>query len=400
MSIRKALVGLLAVIVPVVLAGGASGQGELVITDLVGPRGLSQNGTYMLIAEQGTGRVLQVTKQGTVSVRAEGLPSSTFLEDGVPVPTGVTSAIDVGGKLYVTVGESRGEAGFDHIYSVQPGQAPVIVADLLAYEQANNVDGNVDMAGEPELLINAYDLVSDNAGGFYVSVSGGNSILHVAADGTISPFAIFPNRENPLFPTIGGPTMQQVPTGLEWGPDGALYVTTLTGFPFPEEGARVYRMVDTDGDGDALEDGETTVYTEGLTTATNLVFDADGSLLVTEFRGFLRGDETPGRLVRVAGGAITEVVAEPLLSPTGVTIFDGQIIVSQEFLGIVSEAEAGAAIFASLPPPEAEGGAITPPSTGDGGLAAGAAPPTALLLAACLVAGAVLATRTMVSVRR
>jgi hypothetical protein len=389
----------MAVIVPVVLAGGASGQGELVITDLVGPRGLSQNGTYMLIAEQGTGRVLQVTKQGTVSVRAEGLPSSTFLEDGVPVPTGVTSAIDVGGKLYVTVGESRGEAGFDHIYSVVPGQAPVIVADLLAYEQANNVDGNVDMAGEPELLINAYDLVSDNAGGFYVSVSGGNTILHVAADGTISPFAIFPNRENPLFPAVGGPTMQQVPTGLEWGPDGALYVTTLTGFPFPEEGARVYRMVDSDGDGDALEDGETTVYASGLTTATNLVFDSDGSLLVTEFRGFLRGDETPGRLVRVSGGAITEVIAEPLLSPTGVTIFDGEIIVTQEFLGIVSEAEAGAAIFASLRPP-AEGGEITPPSTGDGGLAGGAAPPTALLLAAALVVATAVGARTLVGVRR
>jgi len=397
LSIRKLASGLLALAVPVVLAGAASGQNELVITDLSGPRGLSVSGSEMLIAEQGTGNVLRVTQQGTVAVVASGLPSSTFEEAGEQVPTGVTAAINVGGTLFVTVGESRGEAGFDAVYTIKPGQAPVLFADLLAYEQANNVDGNVDMAGEPELLINAYDLVSDNAGGVYVSASGANTVFHVTSDGTISPFAIFPNRENPLFPTVGGPTMQQVPTGLEWGPDGGLYVTTLTGFPFPEGAARVYRMSDANADGDALDDGETTIYAEGLTTATNLVFDSDGSLLVTEFRGFLR-EETPGRLVRVADGAITGVVAEPLFSPTGVTIFDGQVIVSQEFLGIVAEAQAGAAITASIMP-SAEGGDITPPNTGNAGLA-DAESTSAWLFAAGLIAAATLGAGAYVRVRR
>jgi hypothetical protein len=397
LSIRKLALGLLALAVPVVLAGAASGQNELVITDLSGPRGLSVSGSEMLIAEQGTGNVLRVTQQGTVAVVASGPPSSTFEEAGEQVPTGVTAAINVGGTLFVTVGESRGEAGFDAVYTIKPGQAPVLFADLLAYEQANNVDGNVDMAGEPELLINAYDLVSDNAGGVYVSASGANTVFHVTSDGTISPFAIFPNRENPLFPTVGGPTMQQVPTGLEWGPDGGLYVTTLTGFPFPEGAARVYRMSDANADGDALDDGETTIYAEGLTTATNLVFDSDGSLLVTEFRGFLR-EETPGRLVRVADGAITGVVAEPLFSPTGVTIFDGQVIVSQEFLGIVAEAQAGAAITASIMP-SAEGGDITPPNTGNAGLA-DAESTSAWLFAAGLIAAATLGAGAYVRVRR
>jgi hypothetical protein len=382
------------------MVGGASTAGELVLTDLGAPRGLSCDGSYLYIAEQATGNVLRVSQQGTVSVVASGLPSSTFLEDGMPVPTGVTSAINVGGSIYATVGESRGEAGFDHVYRASNSSSPVVIADLLSYEQANNVDGNIDMAGEPELLINAYDLVVDNAGGFYVSASGANAIFHVASNGTISPFAIFPNRPNPLFPTVGGPEMQQVPTGLEWGPDGALYVTTLTGFPFPEEGARVYRMSDDNADGDALDDGETTIYAEGLTTATNLVFDSDGSLLVTEFRGFLR-EETPGRLVRVSGGAITEVVAEPLFSPTGVTICHGQTIVSQEFLGIVAEAKAGAAITASLPPPAPEeGGDISPPNTGDGGLAAGGTSSLTLLAAALLATGALAGAGAFVYIRR
>jgi hypothetical protein len=193
--------------------------------------------------------------------------------------------------------------------------------------------------------------------------------------------------------------VQQVPTGLEWGPDGALYVSTLTGFPFVTGLARVYRMEDLDGDGDAMEDGETTIYAEGLTTATSLAFDTDGSLLVTEFSSNLL-EGAPGRLVRVVGGEIS-VVAEPLISPTGITVFDGQIIVAQEFAGIVAEAKAGAAIAASAPPPAAEGGGeISPPNTGDAGLADSAAGSTALLLATALVAITLAGAGAFVRVRR
>ncbi|HEU0075280.1 MAG TPA: hypothetical protein VFS30_14845, partial [Dehalococcoidia bacterium] len=76
------------------------------------------------------------------------------------------------------------------------------------------------------------------------------------------------------------------------------------------------------------------------------------------------------------------------------------VIVSQEFLGIVSEAKAGAAIFASLPPPAAEGGEISPPNTGDAGLAKGTASSTALLLATGLVAITLVGTGAFVRVRR
>jgi hypothetical protein len=398
LSIRNALVGLLAVVVPVVLASSASGQNGLVITDLVSPRGLSTDGSYLYVAEIGTGNILRVSQEGSAGVIASGLPTTITDSPEGPLPSGPTSAINVGGTFFVTVGEAPGNAGFDSVYRVTPGQAPVLVADLLAYEQANNVDGDVDMDGEPELLVNAYDLVSDNAGGLYVSASGTNAILHVSPSGEITPFAIFLNRDNPLFPAVGGPTMDQVPTGLEWGPDGALYVSTLTGFPFPNGEALVYRMTDTDGDGDALEDGETTVYASGLTTATNIAFDSDGSLLVTEFSTNML-EQAPGRVVRVVNGEISEVVAAPIVSPTGITVFDGEIIVASEFPGIVGEASTVADIIASAGPPD-QGGAITPPSTGDAGLADSASSSTALLLAAGLVAGAALATRTAVSVRR
>jgi hypothetical protein len=389
---------MLAAIVPAVLVGSAAGQDGLTITDLQAPRGLSTDGSYLYIAEQGTGSILRVTPAGTVSVVGTGLPSIIADTPEGELMTGPTTAIYVGGTFYVTVGEARGVAGFDSVYSFKPGQAPQLVADLLAYEQANNIDEDVDEAGEPELLINAYDLVSDNEGGLYVSASGANAILHVAADGTISPFAIFPNRENPLFPNVGGPTMDQVPTGIEWGPDGALYVATLTGFPFPNGEALVYRLVDGNANGDALDDGEVTVYAEGLTTATNLAFDTDGTLLVTEFSTSML-EEAPGRLVRVANGVISEVVAEPLVSPTGVTIFDGQTIVTQEFLGIVSEAATGAAIAGSAPPPAEEGGGISPPNTGDAGLANSGTASATLLLVAAVTGLALVTARKLVTVR-
>jgi hypothetical protein len=366
---------------------------------LVSPRGLSTDGSYLYIAEIGTGNILRVSQEGSVGVIASGLPTTIADTPEGPLPSGPTSAINVGGTFFVTVGEAPGNAGFDSVYRVVPGQAPVLVADLLAYEEANNVDGDVDMEGAPELLVNAYDLVSDNAGGLYVSASGMNAIMHVSAGGEITPFAIFPNRDNPLFPAVGGPTMDQVPTGIEWGPDGALYVSTLTGFPFPNGEALVYRIADGNNDGDATDDGESTVYASGLTTATNLAFDSDGSLLVTEFSTSML-EMAPGRVVRVVNGEISETVAAPVVSPTGIAVFDGEIIVASEFPGMVGEATAIAAILAAAGPPPGAESPISPPNTGDGGLADQATSSTTLLFAAAFVAVAVLGARTLASVRR
>ena len=137
--------------------------------------------------------------------------------------------------------------------------------------------------------------------------------------------------------------VETVPTGMTSGPDGATYVATLTGFPFPTGGARVLRLQDGNGDGDALDSGETTVYASGFTTATDVAFEADGAMLVTEYSGdmnalaevgFKNSSLFPGRLVRWRDGAIT-VVASDLVSPTAVAVVDGRIYVSEEFAGRV-----------------------------------------------------------------
>jgi sugar lactone lactonase YvrE len=116
--------------------------------------------------------------------------------------------------------------------------------------------------------------------------------------------------------------MQAVPTTVAQGPDGALYVGQLTGFPFPVGGARVYRVVA----GQAP-----TVYADGFTNIIDLAFGPDGTLYVLEIatNGLLGGDLT-GRLVKVRpDGAKTTILADPLVAPGGLAVgADGALYVT------------------------------------------------------------------------
>ncbi|MGV3490458.1 MAG: ScyD/ScyE family protein [Devosia sp.] len=308
------------------LASPALAQ-ALTVPNLANPRGLAVDGDALLVTEQKGGRILSVAADGTVTVIAEGLVAGEYTSPEGPTITGVNAVVKSGDSYIFTIGGSLGTiAGSEAVYTLKPGEAPVLLADLGAYEKANNTGDDVNQEGQPDIDSNPYDLVADGEGGAYVVDAAANAIFHVDSAGTIAVHAQFPDLPNPLAGTVGGPTIDQVPTGLTRGPDGALYVTTLTGFPFPAGAARVYRVAD---------DGTVSTYAEGLSAATDLAFEADGALLVTEFStDFL--NQAPGRLVRVKDGAITEVAAG-LISPTGVAVLtDGTIVVTQEFAGVVA----------------------------------------------------------------
>ena len=57
--------------------------------------------------------------------------------------------------------------------------------------------------------------------------------------------------------------VQAVATSTAVGPDGALYVSELTGFPFPKGGASIYRIG---------RNGALSVYASGLTNVTDLAW--------------------------------------------------------------------------------------------------------------------------------
>src|SRR5204863_257016 len=79
---------------------------------------------------------------------------------------------------------------------------------------------------------------SGNGDGWVVTAAGGNDILRVSPHGKISLIAVLHAKMVLAPPFLGLPPgtkipMQAVPTSVVCGPDGALYVGQLTGFPFP-----------------------------------------------------------------------------------------------------------------------------------------------------------------------
>ncbi|MGH7947002.1 MAG: ScyD/ScyE family protein, partial [Opitutaceae bacterium] len=167
--------------------------------------------------------------------------------------------------------------------------------------------------------------LNDGGGAVYVADAGANTLLEVHANSAVSVVAVFPNRLVPPPPFLPPMdiAMQAVPTSVVRGPDGALYVSQLTGFPFPQGGARIFRVVPA---------AAPEVYATGFTNIIDLEFDASGRLYVLEIdTNGLLAPEVTGRLacVDVAGNTAVTVASEGLVMPGGMTIGpDGAIYVS------------------------------------------------------------------------
>jgi sugar lactone lactonase YvrE len=117
---------------------------------------------------------------------------------------------------------------------------------------------------------------------------------------------------------------QPVPTSVDVGPDGFLYVGQLTGFPFPVGGASVWRI--------PPNGGTPEVFDSGFTTIIDIEFADDGSLYVLQIStdSLFIAPPSPGALIRVApDGTRTTVAMDELSFPGGLAIGeDGDLYVS------------------------------------------------------------------------
>jgi glucose/arabinose dehydrogenase len=171
-----------------------------------------------------------------------------------------------------------------------------VIADISNYEtQSNPAGGPIDS--------NPFAIIAE-PGGRVVTDAGGNDLLRIAANGKISTIAVFPRTARNL---------DAVPTGFTVGPDGAYYVGELTGAPFHNGDARIYRVVP----GSAPE-----IILTGFKAILDLSFGPDGSLYVVEYAGGTTGLALPGRLIRVLPNGTRETVLEGLDHPTSVLVDD------------------------------------------------------------------------------
>lgn len=251
-----------------------------------------------------TGAVIRVSADGVERV-VEGLASQAAGEEAGGA-SDVALAAD--GSIYVIQnlgadpatreGAPEGLATSGWLLRATPDGSVETVADVAAFESANDPDA--EFGGEVDS--NPYGLLATDAG-ILVADAGGNDVLLVGEDGSVSLVAVFPPEIHEFsaeaLAAMGPPPegegeappegdgegeappadamvpipVQAVPTSLALGPDGAVYVGQLTGGPFPVGGASVFRLA---------EGEEPTEYATGFTNIMGLGFGPDGTLYVAE----------------------------------------------------------------------------------------------------------------------
>lgn len=265
-------------------------------------------------------------------------------------PGGEIAGVDVGNGhhvLYTTTNaDENGVQTAAALNSLKRGSSSV-VADIHNYEATQNPDQGatygfesippdcaaqwpVDLAG-PTSYTGAIDshpyAIASDGGKTYVADAAGNAILEVGRHGQIRTVAVLPPQPSVIsaeavaanhFPEcITGLTydFEPVPTDVEIGRDGMLYVTTLPGGPEdPSLGARgsVYQV--------NPWTGSATQVASGLLGATNLAIGRHGEIFVSELFG--------NKVSRIVDGAPETVL--DLASPAGLEYANGKLYVSYD----------------------------------------------------------------------
>jgi len=237
------------------------------------------------------------------------------------------------GKAYVLVGfasDSRNREnvvedsniGQIHVVnSFDGGASWTPVADVLGYELGNDPD----KAG---FISNPYSFVIQN-GTAYVVDAGANTFLRAELDGSgVALERLLESRLEP-HPFTGEPALtESVPTAVVVGPDGALYVAELTGRPYPEREARIYRIV---------PGNEPEIYADNFTQIVDLGFDSKNNLYVLQYAdASLTNDSESGvlnrlgSLIRVTPDGTRTTVESGLVSPNSLLVgSDDSIYISE-----------------------------------------------------------------------
>lgn len=280
------------------------------------------------ISMQGyTGKLSAMDASGTVTTIVDDFISYTFGGNAEIVgPAGL--ALDGAGKAYVAVGspgpyvgsmDLTGEEGALYEVDLETGEKRVL-ANIAEYEIANDPD--------PIMIDSNLFGAAFREGIAYVVDAGGNTVYAVdVASGELSVLAVTGGLDAPFLPETGNPmrngemAIDSVPSGIKLGPDDRLYVSYVTGGPFPP-GVSPIDAFTTDGQGETIA--------TGLTMVSDVAFGPDGHLYACVMSSNMVGGG-PGQIVRVMSDGNHMVIVDGLMLPNAIA-FDanGSLIVTHK----------------------------------------------------------------------
>jgi DNA-binding beta-propeller fold protein YncE len=323
LAVAAAIIGLAGIAAPAAAAPPTNGVREL-ITDLSSPKGVAVLPNGDPVVAQGAfgppGPVLVLPLTGP----------------GRGVPVEVTEPF---GLVDVAISPLDGLGwglGSDQVLYHELADGTIeAVLDVAAY-QATDPDP-VDQEGIPTES-NPYGLTVLPNGDALVADAAANDIVRVTPAGVATTLARFDVQTIATdhlpfpfpFPTLDA---EAVPTTVTVGPDGAVYVGELKGFPFRPGTSNIWR-IDPDAEGawcsTAGSSGGCALHDDGYTAVQDIAFNPNnGRLYVLELAadgvlafeaGFETGQFPPGVLLEVSRNHVRELAAGQLSQPGGIAI--------------------------------------------------------------------------------
>ncbi|GAB3772456.1 DNA-binding beta-propeller fold protein YncE [Nocardioides ginsengisegetis] len=275
----------------------AKPSGKVVLArGLVGPLTLAVEGKNVYVTQNFTGELDKVAGGKATKVYASKAHNEV---GGVSVRDG---------RVLFAETEGNGESNTDSwLKLLRPDGKARTLAHIRAFENANNPDGVItygmpdisdecaaqwptDQFGPPvyEGQLDSHPYATlQTAKTVYVADAGMNAVLAIADDGTITSLAVTPavpvEITADLATALGAPDCvvgltyygESVPTDVEMGPDGKLYVTTLGGglgeqLPL----GAVYKI--------NPKTGHMSQILSGLFTPTGIAVTPKGNMLIAE----------------------------------------------------------------------------------------------------------------------
>ncbi len=319
------------------ISASVSAQLSVIADSLASPIGIkADQWGNVWVASVGTGNddasICMIARNGEKFTVIKDLPSKLNPAAGdvvgpwraIPMTYG-KMAVLIGGNP--TLGPDFGKLLFFNLANYQPGDEAKTIDDTTHSFQV----GAFGLATSTNNDSDPFSAVQDEDGHWYITDAGANTILKVSRNGKeMSVFTTFDPIPNPT--PVGPPVIDAVPTGIVALPKyGGFLVTTLTGFPFLDGQATIYKVD---------RNGNKSVYASGLTLLTDIDMDKNNTVYVNQFgtfslaNGFNFGS---GQVIRLRYGKVVDTIVTGHGPGSGLSVFDGRkLYVTNLFLGSAS----------------------------------------------------------------